>query len=84
MIAEKYQFVQQNNTLKMGELVARLLYEIKLTVVNMQIENQEEELKKAQANNDLDRQFDILRHQPELLNLRNEICKRLGNRVINI
>ena len=44
----------------------------------------EEELKKAQANNDLDRQFDILRHQPELLNLRNEICKRLGNRVINI
>jgi len=84
MIAEKYQFVQPDNTLRMGELVARLLFEIKLTVVNMQIEAMDEELKQAQANNDWERQMLILKHQPELLNLRNDICKRLGNRVINV
>jgi len=84
MIAEKYQYAQPDNTVRMGELVARLLFEIKLTVVNMQIEELDEELKQAQASNNWERQMLILQHQPALLELRNDICKHLGNRVINI
>ena len=84
MIADKYRYAQPDHTMRLGDLVTRLLFEIKLTVVNMQIETLDEELKQAQASNNWERQMLILKHQPELLNLRNDICKRLGNRVISI
>ena len=84
MIADKYRFAKPDNTVEMGELVTRLLYEIKLTAINMQIEQLEAELKQAQQTNDWDRQMQLLAHQPELISQRNEICKILGNRVINV
>ena len=84
MIVEKYQFAKADKDIKLGELVTRLLYEIKLTVINMQIEELEAGLKQAQADNNWDRQIQLLAHQPKLLEQRNEICKLLGNRVINI
>lgn len=84
MIAEKYRFASANLAGRIGELVARLLYEIKLTVVNMQINQLEQDLKAAQEANDMTRQFELLAHQPELLQTRNELCRVLGNRVINI
>ena len=84
MIAEKYQYASPDFEARLGELVTQLLYEIKLTVINMQIADLENELKEAQAKNDFDRQMQILAHQPELLHARNEICKILGNRIINI
>lgn len=84
MIAEKYRFANQDSDMRIGELVTRLLYEIKLTVINMQIEELDAGLKEAQANNDWTRQMQLLAHQPQLLEQRNAICKLLGNRVINI
>lgn len=84
MIAEKYRFASANLAGRIGELVARLLYEIKLTVVNMQINQLEQDLKAAQEANDMTRQFELLAHQPELLQTRNELCRVLGNRVINV
>ena len=84
MIAEKYQIGAPNDDAKLGELVAQYLYEIKLTVITMQIAELEANLKDAQEKGDWDRQMILLAHQPELLNQRNEICKLLGNRVINI
>ena len=84
MIADKYEFAKPENDIQMGELVTRLLYEIKLTVINMQIEELKNELDLAQKNNDFARQMQLLAHQPQLLNQRNEICKILGNRVINV
>ncbi len=84
MIAEKYQFASADFEDRLGELVTQLLYEIKLTVINIQIAELEEGLKDAQANNDIDRQMQILAHQPELIKARNEICKILGNRVISV
>ena len=84
MIADKYRFVKADSEARLGELVTQLLYEIKLTVVNIQIEEVEKWLKEAQANNDWERQMQLLAHQPELLAQRNEICKILGNRVISI
>ena len=84
MIAEKYQDVTSDHEFRLGELVTQFLYEIKLTVVNSQIEQLDAALKEAQANNDWDRQMQILAHQPQLLQARNELCKLLGNRVINV
>lgn len=84
MIAEKYRFSNLEKNLKLGELVARLLYEIKLTVINIQIENLETKLKEAQATGDWNCQMELLKFQPQLLDQRNEICKILGNRVISI
>ena len=49
-----------------------------------QIEDLEAGLKQAQATGDWNRQMQLMAHQPELLSQRNEICKRLGNRVINL
>ena len=83
MIADKYRFAKPDNTMQMGELVTRLLYEIKLTAINLQIEELEAELKEAQQTNNWERQMQLLAQQPELLSQRNEICKILGNRVIS-
>lgn len=100
MIAEKYQLsslyshqnisenvtrkVQDNTDMHLGELVTQLLFEIKLTVINMQAEQLEADIKEAQAANDIERQLSLLSFQPKLLEQRNEICKRLGNRIINL
>jgi len=84
MIAEKYRFVKADTDLHLGELVRQLLFELKLTIVNMQIEELEKGLKEAQEQGDVARQFDLLRIQPDLLAARNEICKQLGNRIITI
>ena len=84
MIAEKYRVADSDSEKRIGELVTRLLFEIKLTVINIQVEELEKNLKLAQANNDWNTQMALLKHQPELLEARNEICKILGNRVINI
>ena len=84
MIAEQYRFAKPDNSVKMGELVTRLIFEIKLTVINQQIDDLEQRLKEAQAANDFDQQMVLLAYQPKLLEQRNEICKLLGNRVINV
>ena len=84
MIAEKYQAVAPKDETRLGELVTQLLYEIKLTVINMQIAELEADIKDAQEKNDVDRQLLLLQHHPQLLAQRNEICKILGNRIINI
>ncbi len=84
MIADKYQFVKAENDVRLGELVTQQLYEIKLTVINMQIDELEQRLKAAQAAGDTNGQLQLLAHQPELLKARNDICRVLGNRVISI
>ncbi len=81
MIAERYQFVQSNGERRLGELVTQLLYEIKLTVINMQIDQVEQDLKAAQEAGDWNKQAQLLAYQPQLIAQRNEICKILGNRV---
>ncbi len=84
MIADRYKFLAQEKDLKLGELVIRLLFEIKLTVINMQIEKVDAELKDAQATGNWERQMQLLKYQPQLLEQRNMICKILGNRVISV
>ena len=84
MIADKYQYATPDKDERLGDLVTRMLYEIKLTVINQQISQIEDELKRAQEENDWDLLRQLLAHQPKLIEQRNAICKQLGNRVINI
>ena len=84
MIADKYRFAKQEQDMRIGDLVTRLLFEMKLTVINKQIEDLETELKRAQEANDVNRQMMLLAHHPQLIQLRNDICKQLGNRVLNV
>ena len=76
--------VSQSNDAKLGELVMQLLFEIKLTVINMQIEDLNKGLKEAQATGNWEQQKALLAHQPLLIAQRNEICRVLGNRTISI
>ena len=100
MIADRYQLsalyshqsisenvtrqVQNNTDEHLGELVTQLLLEIKLTVIDQQIEQLNQWLKEAQEEDNWDRQRTLLAHQPELLARRNDICRLLGNRIINV
>lgn len=100
MIADKYQLstiyshqnisenvqraVQDDEGAHLGEQVVRMLYEIKLTVINQQIEELDRGLKEAMATDDWERQKTLLAYQPQLMERRNDICRRLGNRIINI
>ena len=100
MVADKYQLsslyshrsisenvqreVVEDTDAHLGELVSQLIYEIRLTVINMQIEDLARELKQAEQADDLERQRILLSHQPLLLERKQEICKMLGNRVVTI
>lgn len=84
MIADKYRFEEMDDKTQLGELVTRMLYEIKLTVINNQIDELDRKLKDAQAIGDTNAQLQLLSYQPALIKQRNEICKLLGNRVINV
>ena len=81
MVAERYE-LSSNDEERLGELVEQLLFEIKLTVINQQIEELNTSLKEAQQNDDWERQKMLLDTLPLLMDSKREICKRLGNRII--
>ena len=98
MIADKYQLsrmyskrsisenivqeVQQDETTILPELVQRLLLELKYTVVDERIDSMQRLLKEAQANDDWQLITAILEQQPQLMEIRQQLCRALGNRVI--
>lgn len=66
------------------ELTWRLLLEIKLTVVNQRINELQIALAEAQQRDDWELIRTLLESQPQLMAIRSEICKALGNRVITM
>lgn len=64
------------------ELVQRMLLELKYTIVNERIDSMQTMLKEAQKHNDWELIHTILEQQPMLMNIRQQLCKVLGNRVI--
>ena len=64
------------------EMVQRMLWELKLTIVNERIDSMQTMLKDAQARNDWEMIRTILEQQPMLIEIRQQLCKALGNRVI--
>lgn len=66
------------------ELCWRLLLEIKLTTVNKQLDELNNILAKAQADDDWELIRTLLAKQPQLMAIRSELCKALGNRVITL
>jgi hypothetical protein len=64
------------------ELAQRMLLELKYTIVNERIDTIQAMLNEAQLRNDWELIRTILAEQPKLLDLRQQLCKALGNRVI--
>ena len=64
------------------ELVQRMLLELKYTIVNERIDSMRAMLKEAQLRNDWELIRTILEQQPMLIEIRQQLCKALGNRVI--
>ncbi len=84
MIASPDRWVEAHDENRLGELVMQLLYEIKLTIIEQQIEEMNKSLKEAQQTSDWERMRTLLTYQPQLLQRRNEISKLLGNRIITL
>ena len=98
MIADKYQIsrmynkrsisenvvqeVQQDETSVLPELVQRLLLELKYTVVDERIDSMQRLLKEAKERDDWQLITAILEQQPQLMAIRTQLCRALGNRVI--
>lgn len=76
------QEVQQDESDTLPELVQRLLLELKLTVVEERLDAMEKLL--AQAVSDKNDQLitTILEQQPQLAEIRKQLCRALGNRVV--
>lgn len=64
------------------ELVQRMLLELKYTIVNERIDSMQTMLKEAQKHHDWELIRTILEQQPMLMDIRQQLCKVLGNRVI--
>ena len=76
------QEVQQDEVDILPELVQRLLLELKLTVVDERIDSMQHMLKEAQERNDWQLITTILEQQPQLMDIRTQLCRALGNRVV--
>lgn len=64
------------------ELVQRLLLELKYTIVNERIDSMQQMLVEADKQGNWQLQQTILEQQPLLMQIRQQLCKALGNRVI--
>ena len=64
------------------ELTQRLLLELKFTIVNERIDALQSMLQEAQQRDDWELMRTILEQQPMLIDIRQQLCKALGNRVI--
>lgn len=69
---------------KLQELVPQLLLELKYTIITQRIEQLTEMIHKAEAEDNFELLRQLLSTQPALLEIKNEICKQLGNRVITL
>ena len=69
---------------KLTELVPRLLLELKYTIITQRIDQLTEMIHEAEKKDDFELLRQLLTMQPTLLEIKNEICKQLGNRVITL
>lgn len=76
------QEIQQDETAILPELVQRLLLELKLTVVEERLDAMEKLLSQAVSDKNDQLITAILEQQPQLMEIRQQLCRALGNRVI--
>lgn len=85
MISENVVKTISNDTdmTQLPAIVTNLLLELKLTIVNRRIDELERKMKEAERLKDWDVLMPLLQQHPQLLAVRNECCRLLGNRVVN-
>jgi len=63
-------------------IIPRMLLELKYTILEQRIDEMERALREAERSGNWEMQRILLADQPKLLEIRNQICRQLGNRVI--
>ncbi|MBQ2171444.1 MAG: DNA primase, partial [Paludibacteraceae bacterium] len=63
-------------------IIPRMLLELKYTILEQRIDEMERALKEAERSGNWEMQRILLADQPKLLEIRNQICRQLCNRVI--
>ena len=66
------------------DLVPQLLLELKYTIINIRIDKMTELMKEAQEKDDWELMRELLSGQPALMEIKNQISRQLGNRVITL
>ncbi len=66
---------------ELTDLVPHLLYELKLALINRQIDSLRMQLQHAQENNDEETMLQLLRQQPALEQIKRMLCLALGRRI---
>lgn len=72
----------QSDADHLTDIVPQLLLELKYTIINMRIDKMTEMMKQAQDTDDWELLRELLSTQPTLLDIKNQISRQLGNRVI--
>ena len=73
---------QQSDADHLADIVPQLLLELKYTIINMRIDKMTEMMKQAQETDDWKLLRELLSTQPTLMEIKNQISRQLGNRVI--
>ena len=69
---------------KLPELVPQLLLELKFTIINQRIEQATEMIHQAENEGDFEALRNLLQAQTTLLEIKGQICKQLGNRIVTL
>ena len=69
---------------KLPELVPQLLLELKFTIINQRIEQATEMIHQAENDGDFEALRNLLQAQTTLLEIKGQICKQLGNRIVTL
>ena len=72
----------QSDADHLTDIVPQLLLELKYTIINMRIDKMTELMKQAQETDDWELLRELLSGQPALMEIKNQISRQLGNRVI--
>jgi DNA primase len=72
----------QSDANHLTDIVPQLLLELKYTIINIRIDQMTERMKTAQETDDWELLRELLTIQPTLLDIKNQISRQLGNRII--
>lgn len=75
---------KKDETTQLSNLIYQLLMELKYAILLHRIDILEAEIRKAQEDKDTSLQLELLKQLPPLMDLKNQFCKQLGNRVITL
>lgn len=82
LLTDPYQIQQTFDEKHLPDMVQKMLNELRLTNVGMQLEDVDRQLKAMAANHDMEGMREMVQYKGELTTYRRQICALLGNRTM--